>query len=63
MSAEEVVDLEIKIAFQEKWIAELDEVVRTLRDEVDALRAEVRSLTEQVTAAGAPTPHEKPPHY
>ena len=64
MSMEEsIVDLEVKVAFQEKWIAELDDVVRALRDEIDELRGEVVRLTDQLAAAGTETPHEKPPHY
>lgn len=64
MSTEEsIVDLEVKVAFQERWIAELDEVVRALRDEIDELRSEVARLADQQAADGPPTPHEKPPHY
>lgn len=58
-----IIDLEVKVAFQEKAIAELDEVVRGLRNEIDALRAEVGRLADHAQNAGAPTPDEKPPHY
>ncbi len=59
---ERIMDLEVKVAFQEGTIAELDEVIRTLRDEVDALRREVRELQEQQLAAPADE-SEPPPHY
>ena len=61
--ADSIIDLEVKLAFQEKWIAELDDVVRALRDEIDELRSEVTRLGDQVNATGTETPHEKPPHY
>lgn len=56
-------DLEIKVAFQEKLIAELDEVVRGLRDQVDALRDELGQMQEHLRVQSAVTVDEKPPHY
>ena len=64
MTAEErVTELEIKLAFHERWVAELDEVVRALRDQLDALQAEVDGLREVVRPADGPVVDEKPPHY
>jgi uncharacterized coiled-coil protein SlyX len=60
---ERIVELEIKLAFHEKWVAELDEVVRALRGEVDTLRAEVDKLHEHVRPQSEPVVDEKPPHY
>lgn len=48
-------DLEIKVAFQEKQIADLDEVLRDQRTEVDALRRALEALTDAVERTlGAP---------
>lgn len=60
---ERLTELEIKLSFQERWMSELDEVVRGLRDQIDALRAEVRQLADHVRPESAPVVDEKPPHY
>lgn len=57
-----VEDIEIKLAFQEHTIAQLDEVVQDLRAEVDTLRREVRELREQQDL-GEEDPDQRPPHY
>jgi uncharacterized coiled-coil protein SlyX len=60
---ERVVELEIKLAFHERWVQELDEVVRALRDQVDALQEEVDNLRDVVRPSAGPVVDEKPPHY
>jgi uncharacterized coiled-coil protein SlyX len=58
-----VEDLEVKVAFQEKHIADLDEVIRQLRDEVDDLRARLHGLHEEVRLLTPGAEDAKPPHY
>lgn len=58
-----LMDLEIKVAFQEKQILDLDDVVRTLRDQLDEVRAELERLTEHLRVQSGETVDEKPPHY
>ncbi len=58
-------DLEIKIAFQDKAIAELDALVRKLGDRVDELTRELKQLKSAVGSPELPLggAGEKPPHY
>ena len=66
MSEARLEDLEVRMAFQDKLIGELDDVVRLLRDEIDRLKAEVGTLRAQVQASSAGASSladEKPPHY
>lgn len=55
-------DLQVRLAFHEHHLAELDAVIRELRDQVDRLREEVRELREQ-RPMGDEDPDQKPPHY
>ena len=57
-------DLEIKLAFQDKLVRELDELVRALGDrlaaterELKALKASIRSPEPTLGAANEPPPH------
>ena len=65
-------EVEAKLAWLEKYVGELDGVVRGLADEVIALRAEVTELRAARTAGregqetidgGYDLGYEKPPHY
>lgn len=56
-------ELEIKVAFQENTIAELDAVVRALGDEIEQMKRRMRELQEEHAASLESPPHEKPPHY
>lgn len=64
---ERITDLEIKIAFVERHVTELDELVRTLYDAVERLQLEVASLAESAAAQGREgaksLAEDKPPHY
>lgn len=69
-SSRERVELEAKIAFQEKAITDLNEALvdqaKTLMElaaRVAALESVVRRLNHAVDAAAERPPNEKPPHY
>lgn len=62
--AESLMDLEVRVAYQDRTIAALDEVVRTLFARVEKLEKEVVELRAGATAAPAIGPaNEPPPHY
>ncbi|MEM1177551.1 MAG: SlyX family protein [Acidobacteriota bacterium] len=60
-----IIELETRVAYQEKLISELDDVVRVFADRVE--RAERRILrleSERLEAQEPMEPHNtKPPHY
>lgn len=60
--AETVTDLEVRLAYQDRQVAALDDVVRTLFTRLEAVEKELRELRE-----GPPPPvgpaTEQPPHY
>lgn len=70
-----VTDLEVRMAFLERTLSDLDEVVRQTADEVVHVRTLLEQLREQVqsgaaageAASGDEAPsgllYEKPPHY
>lgn len=60
---ERVTDLEIKAAFQEKLLTDLDEVLCALRDEVEGLRRDVVAIAAQLEAGEEELTDEPPPHY
>ena len=57
---ERIDEVEIKLAYLERHILELDGVVRVLADEVTRLRTELADLQ---TAGTETSGNEKPPHY
>ena len=54
-------ELEARLAWYEKQLAELDGVVRELFAEVARLSREVEAMREAMPEVGGPD--EKPPHY
>jgi uncharacterized coiled-coil protein SlyX len=63
--AESLLDLEVRVAYQDRTITALDEVVRALHARVDSLEKELVELR-----AGAASPalaigpaNDPPPHY
>ena len=63
--AERVEDLEVKLAFQDKLIRELDALVRAFGDRLDAADRELKELKQAVRS---PEPslgpaNDPPPHY
>ncbi|MBP6630480.1 MAG: SlyX family protein [Kofleriaceae bacterium] len=63
--SEQVLELEIRVAYQDRKVAALDEVVRTFTARVEELE---RQITEMKAAAKSPAEpigpaQEPPPHY
>lgn len=58
-------DLEVKVAFLEHHLAELDAVLRTQADRIATLQAELVALREERTwtAARGGLAEEVPPHH
>jgi SlyX protein len=63
--AERVEDLEVKLAFQDKLIRELDALVRTFGDRLDEVDRELKQLKQAVRSPepGVGPANEPPPHY
>lgn len=64
-SDERIDDVEIKLAYQEKLISELDALVRALGARLDDALREVRELKAALGSPEVPLgpATEKPPHY
>ena len=58
-----VQELEVKIAFLEGQLLDLNDVVRTLGDTVAQLSRRVTELEQQTAPAGDPEAVQVPPHY
>ena len=60
-------DLEVKLAFMEKLVSDLDDVVRGLAENMDDIREDIGTIRAQVIAdsdqQASPANHELPPHY
>ena len=63
--AERVEDLEVKLAFQDKLIRELDALVRTFGDQLDDVKRELKELKQSIRSPETPLgpANEPPPHY
>lgn len=60
----QIIDLEIRIAHQDKLIASLDDVVREVSERVESLQRQVAEIRQG--AAGQPNVgpgNDPPPHY
>ncbi|MBT8495810.1 MAG: SlyX family protein [Deltaproteobacteria bacterium] len=60
---ERVVELEVRIAYQDKLIADLDEVIRTFARRVEVLERRVDELSDSLHADPVGPADEPPPHY
>jgi uncharacterized coiled-coil protein SlyX len=62
---ERIEDLEVKLAFQDKLIRELDALVRTFGDKLEATQRELTELKEAMRSPENPLgpANEPPPHY
>jgi uncharacterized coiled-coil protein SlyX len=60
-----VEDLEVKLAFMEHHVAQLDELVRGCFARIDQLEAELSALRQQTSAASVrgSLVEELPPHH
>ena len=64
MSQEQrIVDLEVRAAFQDKLLTELDEVVREFSARVESLESLVKDLQASANAAPIGPANDPPPHY
>ena len=63
MSDDRVDELEIKIAFQDKVIADLEALVRTLGVRIDEISRELAQLKSAIGSPELPLTSDKPPHY
>jgi SlyX protein len=63
MSDDRIMELEIKLAFQDDLIAKLNDCVIELRAEVDQLGRRLRRYEEQLQASAEEPANERPPHY
>jgi SlyX protein len=66
LSDPRLIDLELRVAHQEKIIGELNEVVTAQWKKIEALERQLRRLGEEMQAIGsadAPPANQKPPHY
>ncbi|MGE0403091.1 MAG: SlyX family protein [Kofleriaceae bacterium] len=63
--AEQLIDLEVKLAFQDRLIRELDALVRDFGTRLDATQRELEALKQTVRSPEVPIgpATEKPPHY
>jgi len=62
---ERIEDLEVKLAFQDRLIRELDALVRAFGDKLDATERELEALKETLKSPESPQgpANEPPPHY
>jgi SlyX protein len=62
---ERITELESRVAFQDRTIRDLDEVVRLFSKRVERLERRLSDLAGELRADGGEVgPHdEKPPHY
>jgi uncharacterized coiled-coil protein SlyX len=63
--AEQIIDIEVKLAYQDRLIKELDALVRDFGTRLDATQRELEQLKQGVRSPEVPmgSATEKPPHY
>jgi SlyX protein len=67
---EEMIDLQMRVAFQEDMLNQLNDIIAKqdtdlllLREQVRALAQRLEELSRQPSLASANLPDERPPHY
>ena len=65
MDAERFTELEIKVAFQDKVIADLEALVRSFGVRLDELARQLKQMKDAVRSPEVPMgpANERPPHY
>ena len=68
MSADRIIELEIKAAYQEDLLQELNKIVGNQQQQIDRLEATCRLLNERIKSlstegGGGEATDEVPPHY
>ncbi|MGR9115176.1 MAG: SlyX family protein [Gammaproteobacteria bacterium] len=68
MSIERIIELEIKVAYQEDLVQELNKVVAKQQQQIERLEATCKVLNERISAVASgvgavPPGEEVPPHY
>ena len=58
-----IVDLEVRTAYQDKLIQDLDDVVREFSARVEDLELQLKVVRESANAAPIGPADEPPPHY
>ena len=58
-----LVDLEVRAAYQDKLIAELDDVIREFSTRVERAETLLKDLKASANAAPIGPPDDPPPHY
>ncbi len=66
--ADELIEVQTQLAFQDQTIAELNEVLTSQQKQIDLLRREIQLLKEKLgmledRIETGPPQDEKPPHY
>lgn len=61
---ERILELEIRIAYQDRLLATLDEIVREFAGRVESMERELTTLRQSMDSGGDTGPaNEPPPHY
>ena len=63
MNNDRLENIEIKLAFQEKLIKELNDVLYSQQKQIDRLTSTCEALAESGTDNSPGPANEKPPHY
>ncbi len=68
MSNDRIIELEIKVAYQEDLVQDLNRIVASQQQQVDRLEATVKMLHDRIKSLSVESgsvddKFEKPPHY
>lgn len=59
----QIIDLEVRVAYQERLIGQLDEVVRELATRMERVESELAELRDSTDPEPIGPHDERPPHY